>query len=688
MDPFFNRELSWLSFNRRVLQEAEDYSVPLMQRLRFLGIYSNNKDEFIKVRLAKLHRYFLNAKTKQALLSGGYTPYELLDQINRNFNALQKKFTEIYGNILEEMADHGIYVVDEKSLTPKQEQFCREYFLDVVSRRLVPLFLHKTLKLPFLLDNVVYFAVCMESGEKRKKRYAILQVPVNNACPRFVKLPSESGRHDVIFLDDIIRLCLNDIFFMFPFEHAQAFMFKLARDASLILENGFNKSLLEQMEEGLDQRMRGKPIRLVYDREMPAELARLLVSKFKLKERAVEASRRYQMMRDLMKFPVIRKDLEEAKAPPIKHPCLKPFASIFNKVNHQDILMAFPYQSFDHVIDFLREAAISPKVNSIHITLYRLASDSKIITALVHAAKNGKKVTAYVELLARFDEKHNVHILDMLQDAGVEVIHGSPGLKIHCKLILVQCREYKTGTKNYVYVGTGNFNEDTAKLYSDFGLLSSNPEFVADAQKVFAFLNNLHLRFSCNRLLVSPFDMRRSIENMIDTEIRNAKNGKKAYIWLKCNNITDVKMAKLLYKAGKSGVDIRLVVRGACIIRPQVPGLSENIRAISIVDKYLEHARLMIFCNDGEESTYISSADIMTRNLDRRVEVAAPILDKRLKKELKRFFEIQWSDNTKARDIASGEKNSYVPAKKGAKQVRAQEVLHEYYLKGLRKVVK
>lgn len=682
MNSLYNRELSWLAFNRRVLQEAEDRTVPLMQRLRFLGIYSNNNDEFIKVRFANLVRDQKD-RNKKDVLPGGHTAQDLVRLTDSEVNAAQKAFTEIYEQVLEEMARQGIRVIDETMLDEEQKQFCRGYFLDVVSRRIVPLFLRKTLCVPFLPDTEIYLAARMESASAPKTRFAILQIPVNSACPRFVQLPSAPGKHDVILLDDIIRLCLDDIFFMFTYDRIQAFTFKLVRDASLSLDHDPYKSFLEKMEAGLEQRMRGKPVRLIYDQDMPNDLLRTLVSRLGLKGSALEPGRRYHMMRDLMKFPVIRPDLEGAYAPPLQHPSIAPFSSIFRKVDKQDILLSFPYQTFNHVIDFLREAAIAPKVRSIHITLYRLATDSKIVTALVSAAQNGKKVMAYVELLARFDEQRNVDVIETLREAGVRVIHSSPGLKIHSKLILVQCKEQKGKSKNYVYIGTGNFNEDTAKIYSDFGLLSSNGAFANDARAVFAFLNNMHHRFSCRNLLVSPYDLRQAVVKMIEREIANAERGRPAYIWIKCNSLTDEKMSRLLYKAASSGVEIRLIVRGSCCVKPQASGLSENIRAISIVDKYLEHARLMIFCNNGDEAIYISSADLMTRNLDRRLEVAAPILDKRLKKELRLFFEIQWSDNVKARDLSSPGGNGYVRAD-GSAPVRAQNALYEYYANRVR----
>jgi polyphosphate kinase len=678
MDSLYNRELSWLAFNRRVLQEAEDPGVPLIQRLRFLGIYSNNNDEFIKVRFANLVRMAQSGKAKNAVLSGGYKPNALLDLIDNEVRAAQRLFTKIYKQVLGEMADEGIHVLDETMLNWEQRQFCRSYFRDVVSPGIVPLFLRKTLRVPFLPDTEIYHAVCMESGDARKNLYAILRIPVNNGCPRFIQIPPAAGKHSIIFLDEIIRICLDDIFFMFNYERIRAFTFKLVRDANLSLDDDPYKSFLAKMEAGLEQRMRGKPVRLIYDQEMPDDLLRTLISRLKLKQSALEPGRRYHMMRDLMKFPVIHGDLEARRAPALQHPKLTPFSSIFRKIDRRDILLVFPYQSFNHVIDFLREAAISPKVKSIHIPLYRLPADSKIVTALVSAAQNGKKVVAYVELFARFDEQHNVSVIDALQEAGVQVIHSSSALKIHCKLILVQYNEPKHSSKSYAYIGTGNFNEDTAKVYSDIGIMTANESFTDDARSIFMFLNNMHHRFACKRLFVSPYNLRKSFVKLIEGEIDAAKKGKEAHIWIKCNSLTDEKISLLLYKASQHGVEVRLIVRGACCVRPRVPGLSENIRAISIVDNYLEHARLMFFGNKGDEAIYISSADLMTRNLDRRVEIAAPVLDKRLREELRCFFETQWADNIKARDLALPGENSYISAV-GAAPLRAQTALYALY---------
>ena len=676
MELLLNRELSWLAFNHRVLQEAADTSVPLMQRLRFLGIYSNNNDEFFKVRMANLVRTI--KKGKQPTLSCERNSDQLLQQIHQKILVLQEEFQKIYRQILGEMREHGIRILMETELDEKQQEFCRAYFRETISRQLVPLFLHTTLKVPFLSGSEIYLAVSMNTKTPSRKRFAILQIPVTESNPRFIRLPSAEGRHDIIFQDDVIRLCLDEIFFMFSYKTIHAYTFKLVRDAYLSLDDDLYKSLLEQMEEGLEHRQRGKPVRLIYDSSMPKDLLYRLADRLKLKENAFDAGGRYHMMRDLMKFPVILPELEPARIRPVQHPDIPPLSSLLKKMAEKDILLAFPYQTFDHVIDLLREAAIDPKVVSIHITLYRVANPSKIVTALINAAYNGKKVVAAVELMARFDEKHNVNIIDALQEAGVQVVYGPKELKVHSKLVLIQRCSAPGKPKGYVYVGTGNFNESTATLYSDFGLLTMNEDIVNDARNVFSFLVNPHKHFSCKRLVVAPYNMRKDFEKFIYNEIENAKKGKKAYIWIKCNNITDEEIIKLLYKASKAGVEVRLIVRGSCCLQPQHPDFSENIRAISIVDKFLEHARLLIFCNDDKEVVYISSADLMTRNLDRRLEVATPIQDKKIKEELIQYFLIQWSDNVKARDLTEFGKNSYVQGD-SAYPVRSQVKLYDYY---------
>lgn len=677
-----NRDLSWLSFNERVLQEAQDKSVPLLQRLRFLGIFSNNNDEFFKVRVANIVRLARFNPTRVPKFSGNYTARELLPLINNKAAESYKKFDKVFDNVLSEMEKEGIYIIKETELNQEQKDFCVNYFSTVVSPRLVPLMLRKSTKMPFLEDKYIYHAVKMSSDKKITNRYAIIQIPTSKVCPRFIELPSSQDRKDIILLDDVIRLCLDDIFFMFNYDTISAYSFKLTRDGLLTLDDDISKSLLEKMEEGIENRLHGQAVRLTYDKEMPEDLLSILTSKLNLKAHdSIDAGGRFHQKRDLMKFPGVRPDLENDNPTPLQHPDIKPSSSILDVIRKKDILLNFPYHTFNHVIDFLREAAIDPKVSNIYITLYRTAEHSKVINALANAAKNGKKVVVLLELFARFDEEQNVENTELLQKAGVKVIHGARDLKVHSKLILVERKEGKDA-KGYVYVGTGNFNEDTAKIYSDFGLFTVNKQIASDAKVIFDFLINTHKHFSCKKLIVSPYYMREQFENMINNEIKNAQKGKKAYIYAKFNSLTDENMIRYLYKASQAGVKVKLIIRGAFSLQPQVEGLSENIRAISIVDKYLEHARLVIFYNGGDEHVFILSADWMTRNLDRRVEVAAPILDKKIKQSLKSFFDIQWSDNVKARDLTVFGENNYVQ-QNGKKTNRSQTQLYEYYKNSL-----
>jgi len=675
----YNRELSWLAFNERVLQEAQDTDVPLMQRLRFLGIFSNNQDEFIKVRVANLIRLVKSKKEKAYTTPDGYPVKDLLPFVNERINSSQKIFQLTYTEILSEMEKNGIFVINETQLTENQKLFCRNYFSSEVSQWLVPLLLRKSMKIPFLSDKKIYQAVKMSSLHSKNPRYAIIQIPVNQTCPRFVQLPSENYRTDIIFIDDIIRLCLDEIFFMFKYDTITAHTFKFMRDAYLYLGEDISKSVIEKMDLGLNERRNGEPVRLVYDKEMPADLLHTIANKLKLNSEEILGGGRYHMMRDLMKFPVIIPGLENVNPEPLLHPEIKKFSSLIDVINCKDIFLNYPYHTFNHLIDFLREAAIDPRVKKIFITLYRTAEGSKVINTLINAAKNGKEVIVLEELMARFDEEQNIENSDLLQKAGVIVIHGFKGLKVHGKLIYIERKE-KSGNKGYVYVGTGNFNESTAKGYSDFGLFTAQPDIVAAAKAVTDYLQNTHKQFACKKLIVSPYYMRKQFESAIRREIRNSQKGKKASIYAKFNSLTDIRMIKMLYKASQSGVDIRLIIRGACCLHPQVKGLSENIKVISIVDKYLEHARFIIFHNDGDEQVFISSADWMTRNLDKRVEIAVPILDPEIKETIKDIFRIQWSDNVKARDLTVLGKNNYIKSNP-KNQVRSQTALYEYYKK-------
>lgn len=674
-----NRELSWLAFNERVLQEAQDLSVPLIQRLRFLGIFSNNQDEFIKVRVANLIRLSKLKNEKNPKTNDGFLINEILPQVNESIDASQEIFEQTYSEILSEMENNGIYVINETQLSETQKAFCRDYFSTEISQWLVPLLLRKSTKMPFLSDNKIYHAIKMSSLNSKNPRYAIIQIPVNRTCPRFVQLPSSGPRTDIIFIDDIIRLCLDEIFFMFNYDTISAHTFKFMRDAHLSVDEDISKSLMEKMEVGLIGRRHGEPVRLVCDKDIPVDLLETIASKLKLNDDEILEGGRYHMLRDLMKFPVIRPNLENITPAPLLHPDIKRFSSLIDVISEKDIFLNYPYHTFNHLVDFLREAAIDPRVKKIFITLYRTAERSKVINTLINAAKNGKEVIVLEELMARFDEEQNVENSDLLQKAGVTVIHGFKGLKVHSKLIYIERKE-KRANKGYAYIGTGNFNEATASIYSDFGLFTADTEIVEDAKAISDFLLNTHKHFMCKKLMVSPYFMRKQYESLIRNEIRNKQKGKKAFIYAKFNSLTDIKMIKLLYKASQAGVEIRLIVRGACCLQPQVKGLSDNIKIISIVDKYLEHARFTIFCNDGDEQIHISSADWMTRNLDRRVEVSVPIIAPHIKKTIKDIFTIQWSDNVKARDLTVLGRNNYIK-KNPATFIRAQTTLYDYYKK-------
>lgn len=674
-----NRDLSWLCFNERVLQEAQDPSVSLLQRLRFLGIFSNNQDEFVKVRLANIVRATQIRGKKQLKFSGDYTPNALLPLVNSRVLESQKRFAKTYESVLTEMHEKGISVVNETQLDDEQREFCRNYFFSVISPRLVPLIVRKSTKLPFLLDSRIYHAVKMNLDKRHGTRYAIIEIPVSKSCPRFIELPTKDDSTNIIYIDDIIRLCLNDIFFMFDYTDISAYTFKFTRDAFFSLDDDISKSLIEKMEEGLENRLHGRPVRLVYDQKMPEDLLSLITSKLHLHGNDVkEASGRYHSKRDLMQFPKVRSSLEYNNPEALQHPDIKSFSSILEVIRQKDILLNYPYHTFSHFIDFMREAAIDPKVESIFITLYRTAEHSKVINTLINAAKNGKQVVVLLELFARFDEEQNVENAEMLQKAGIKVIYGGNGLKVHSKLVLVERKE-RGILKGYAYVGTGNFNESTARLYSDFGLFTYNQQIANDARTVFDFLLNTHKHFSCKHLIVAPYYMRERFSEMIEREIKNAKKGNKAYIYAKFNSLTDEEMILSLYKASQAGVEVKLIIRGACCLQPQQKEVSNNIQAISIVDKYLEHSRLIIFHNGGNEQAYIGSADWMTRNLDRRVEVAVPILDKSIKETLKSFFDIQWSDNVKARNLKDFGDNNYVEKKHKDKAVRSQTVLYDFY---------
>ena len=673
---FVNRDISWLSFNARVLQEAEDVTVPLLERLRFLGIFSNNRDEFYRVRVATIRRMQKFGKRGKEII--GADPIKLNEKIQEIVVEQQKKFDILYAKILKEIRKENIYIVDEKSLDSLQQNFVREYFTQYVSPFLIPIMIDSAPHFPYLKDRMIYLAIRIIRGEKEKKtKYSLIEVPTD-FLPRFIVLPASSDRKCIILLEDIIRFCLKDVFSIFNYETIDSYAIKITRDAELDIEADVSKSLMEKISKSLKQRKKGEPVRLVYDEQIPKELLEFITRKIKLRDTEyLIPGGRYHNFKDFINFPRFEKDELSYKAiRPVEHPRFKGQRSLLNIIREKDILLAYPYNSFKHVIDILREAAIDPKVLSIKITLYRAAKNSSIINALVNAVRNGKQVTAVVELQARFDEESNIFYAGKLQEEGVQVIFGVPGLKVHSKLFLITRREENKNVL-YAHIGTGNFNENTSKIYTDHSLLTAQKVITNEVEKLFSFYLNNYKAGHYNHLIISPFNSRKKFNAFIAKEIDSAKSGKEAWIVLKLNSLSDIDLTERIYEASQAGVRIKLIVRGICSVVPGIPGISENVEVISIVDKYLEHSRIYIFCNGGKNNYYISSGDWMDRNLDFRSEVTVPILDPELQNELKKYVTIQLMDNCKSRYLNLDGKNNAYRTTFNRQKIRAQEELYK-----------
>ncbi len=674
-EQFINREISWLSFNARVLQEAADESVPLVERLKFLGIFSSNLDEFFRVRFATVKRMVkLNIQPKSYIGD----PISLVDDVQRIVADQRKTFAKIYEGIVDQLKAEHIHLVNEKNLTEDQAAEVHRYFTSKVMPILNPIILDKLFEFPQLKDRFIYLAVALsDSPSGRKDRTALVELPTD-LISRFLVLAPKGEDNFVILLDDIIRASLDKIFFSFDHAKMEAFTIKITRDAELNMDNDLTESFINKMERSVEQRQEGAPVRMIYDKKIPDSLIDYLQLRMHLtdKDNMVKGGR-YHNFKDFIKFPDFgQKHLVNEKLAPIRHPRLKPFTSMFHVLREKDVLLHYPYQSFHHILDLLHEAAIDPKVRSIKMTFYRIADASSVAHALVSAVKNGKRVVVVVELKARFDEASNIYWAKELFNNGVKVIYGVPNLKVHSKLILIRRKE-DGKSSYYANISTGNFNENTAKLYADDSLLTARKEITREVAKTFDFFEN-NLRISrYKHLLVAPFNMRAKLVKMIGAEVANAKAGKNAYIILKTNSVVDLDMMKRLYKASQAGVKIQMIIRGICSIVPGAEGLSENMEIISIVDKYLEHSRVYIFGNDGNEKMYISSADWMTRNLDHRIEVACPIYDEDLREELKEILRIQWHDNVKARRLDQGLNNEYVQRNE-KEPLRAQVAIYDY----------
>jgi polyphosphate kinase len=638
------KEISWLSFNERLLQEASKKEVPLIERLKFLGIYSNNLDEFFRVRVAILRRL---ASIDNLLLTEGEQPAEVLNLIEQTVIAQGQWFERIYTQLLKDLAEEDIYIINETQLTPEQGQYVTAYFKEEVRPRIMPVIIKKSQPLPSLNDDAIYLAVVMTKS--KKEEYALIEVPTD-ILPRFVILPSDDNKRHIILLEDVIRYELKDIFYMFSFKTINSYIVKVTRDAELDLDDDVAEGYVKILTKSLEKRGNSELVRFVHDKEIPENFLAILLKKLKFdRDDVVIGGSRIHNFKDFMGFPSIgKKHLYYNPVTPLAHPDIRQGVPFIASIAKKDILLHFPYHSFYHFIDLLREASIDPKVTEIKMTAYRMAKNSNVIHALINAARNGKKVTVVLELRARFNEQENIQWGNILTREGVKVILGVPGLKVHSKLCLISRKEEKE-LVHYACIGTGNFNEITAKIFSDQMLWTANPAISREVFKIFDFFLRNYKIGRYHHLLVSPFTMRYKIIQMIRQEIQAAKNGAKAAIFIKCNNLVDPEIIAKLYDAAKAGVEIRLCVRGMFSLIASSKEENYSIPSIGIIDRYLEHSRIFYFFNGGKESVYISSADLMSRNLDRRVEVAVPIYDPEMKKELLGFLELQWKDNTSAR---------------------------------------
>ena len=672
--PFVNRELSWLDFNRRVLQEAQDANVPLIERIRFIGIFSNNLDEFYKVRYATVKRI--------AQMEAELPPVEiqkaeqLLQQITQKTRALQDESFTTIKQLTEELKSEQIYVLDEHMLDAEHASFVHNYFDEKVSPSLITVIISEETRIPNTKGSDVFLGVKMTQADTEKPLYALIQIPTH--LDRIVVLPARGDKKYIMLLDDLIRHQMQYIFSIFSPTSFSAHMVKFTRDAELDFDDDINKSYVDKIASSVRERVDGDPVRFVYDKNIAPDTLELLLEKFQIGSRdSIIPSGRYHNRRDYIKFPSLgRTDLIYDKKPPLP---IKDFSldhSILTQIAQRDYLQYTPYHSFAYVIKFLREAALDPKVKSVFITIYRLSNDSQVANALIQAARNGKRVTVQIELQARFDEESNIRYAEILKNEGVRLVFGIPSLKVHSKICLIQ-RHEDDKLMRYGFISTGNFNESTARIYTDYTLFTADQSILKEVNRVFTFLEKSYKVPAHKHLLISPFTTSSGLKERIEREIAFAKDGKNALIRIKINNLTNYEMVDALYKASQAGVQIRMIVRGICCLVPGIKGFSENIKVVSVVDRFLEHPRMVIFENGGNRDIFISSSDWMTRNLDNRVEVSCPIYDKDIQQEMIDTFELSWNDNVKSRWVNSSETITY--RTNGATPLRSQEATYAYY---------
>ena len=658
-----NRDISWLSFNYRVLQEAMNSSVPLFERLKFLAIYSSNLDEFFRVRVAGLRSILNISKKSQRELD--FEPEKIIQEINKIVNKHQEEIWNTFRNkIIPQLKENKIFLLDETQLSQQQKDFTSKYFEERIIPQTQPILIVKNKIVPFLRNRRLYLAIKLTPISKLKKKppkriqykYAIVEIPTNH-LPRFVQLPSNDENIYLIFLDDIIRLHINTIFV--GYDIVQAYSIKLIRDAELYIEDEFSGNLFDKIKKSLLKRSIGAPSRFLFDKKIFLNFLKILTESFKIDKNDLAPRGKYLNLSDFFSFPNPKnQNLFNEPLPPLRHNELDSYPNIFDALSHKDFILHFPYHTYDHVLEFLGQAAQDPNVTEIYITQYRVAKDSEVISTLVEAVRNNKKVMVFVELKARFDEESNIRWAEEMKEQGIKVLYSFPGLKVHAKLALV-IRKEKNIEKQYCYIATGNFNEKTAQLYCDSGILTTNIRIANEVKLVFDYLANTKLKPKFKNLLVAQFNMRKTFYSLIDNEIASAKKGSRAEMILKMNSLEDTKMIQKLYEASNAGVKIQLIIRGICCLIPGQKGFSENINVISIIDRYLEHSRVFIFYSGGNYKIFAGSADWMKRNLNRRIEVIFPILDNSIKQEILDIIDLQLKDNVKARIIDKKDRNNY-----------------------------
>ena len=672
---YVERDVSWMFFNHRILQEAKKEQVPLLERLSFLGIYSNNLDEFFRVRVASINRFLENPKLDKATKTILKDSLKTINKLNKQYSV---EYSKAVNDVRQSLELQGIRILSDKELNDEQKKFLTDFFYSKLNGSVNPIWLSEIKEISRLEDNRIYLVVNrVDIKEKQDTKYAIVKVP-DRQFGRWLKVPSSDGKDNIMYLDDVVRFCLPLIFIGMKESAYEAYSFKFTKDAEMDIVNDQDYGTLEKIAAGVNSRKRGDAVRVIYDANMPKEIQSRILERLDIKELDTSLSAgRYQNHKDLMSFPDCgHTDLKYPLWRHIMKPEFLSPVSILDQIREKDRVIHVPYHSFDGYIRVLREAAIKPEVKAIKTTLYRLARDSKVVKALITAARNGKKVTAVVELLARFDEESNIKWSKRMQEEGVNVIYGVEGLKVHSKLLYI---ESKKG--NIACIGTGNFHEGNAKIYIDYLMMTARPRIVNEVAKVFEFIDRPYIHPRFQELMVSPYAMKSRILRMLDTEIKNAQEGKEAWLKMKINHITDKEVVAKLYQASQAGVRIDIVIRGNCSLVPDIRELSENIHAVGIIDRYLEHSRILIFCNGGKNRYFLGSADWMPRNLSDRVEVLTSVYDEDLKRDLMRTVEYGLKDNTNGRIVDGKGTNELQPIDDEHPAFRSQEELYHAYLK-------